>query len=137
MQFLTISTPFLGYSVGFDLNSKIVSSFEVFSHHGVLQFCVNVQVRWEFQKWNGSYQPFTAEQNTKLEKAYINKEEGTECNFTEANGKVVTWKVDFKTMQITNSNNTKEIQRKPLHEGKDKIIHKIHMVLENTTLSKD
>ena len=35
------------------------------------------------------------EQNTKLEKAYINKEEGIEYNIREANGKVVTWKSKF------------------------------------------
>ena len=79
---------------------------------------ISMQVRWEFKRWNGSFQPFTPEENTKLEKAYIDKEEGTEYNISEANGKVVTWKVDFKSMQTTDGNHTKEIQRKPLDEGK-------------------
>ena len=81
-----------------------------------------MQVRWEFKRWNGSFQPFTPKQNTKLEKAYINKEDGTEYKISEANGKVVTWKVDFKSMETTDGNNTKEIQRKPLDEGKIRII---------------
>ena len=83
------------------------------------------QVQWEYREMNGQFQPYPAEINTKLEKAYSNKESSVEWEEEEEdnddNTVSVTCVVDFGRMEETGDQTVKKVHRKEISkEGKGK-----------------
>ena len=83
-----------------------------------MQFFCYLKVQWEYSEAEDQFQPYPAEINTKLEKAYSNKEPSVqwwEEDYVNDNN-ILTYTVDFKTMEETGDQTTKKVHRKIITE---------------------
>ena len=77
-----------------------------------------VQVQWESKEKKNQFQPYPAEINTKLEKAFHQGETHLNWEEEEANGNIVKWRVDLGAKDKTETNGviTKEVHRRIIAE---------------------
>ena len=86
---------------------------EVFS---VESNSVSLKVQWESKEPNNQFQPYPAEINTKLEKAFNNKEQIVEWMEEEAEGKIIRWTINLTTNKETDGKMTKDVRRRIIVE---------------------
>ena len=73
---------------------------------------ISLQVQWESKEPNNQFQPYPAEINTKLEKAFNNKQQIVEWMEEEASGKIIKWTIDLNTKKETDGKMKKEVHRR-------------------------
>lgn len=98
------------------LMSRLFPRVEVFRNLCLKKAPVPLKVQWESKEPNNQFQPYPAEINTKLEKAFNNKEQIVEWMEEEASGKIIKWTIDLNTKKETDGKMTKEVHRRIIVE---------------------